>query len=112
MKKIVSLTLAALLTAGSLSGCGGNSGTAGTTAAESADSKAAEGEEKQRRAVRRQQERNAESRNTHDPEAPVLTLKVAEVKTAVGVGPAWVELIGTLSDDKDGYSRNYSATWK
>lgn len=51
----------------------------------------------------RRQERNSGSRNTHDPEAPILTLKVAEVKTSVGVGPAWVELIGTLSDDKDGY---------
>jgi len=60
-------------------------------------------QERDEETARRQQERNAESRNTHDPEAPVLTLKVAEVKTAVGVGPAWVELIGTLSDDKDGY---------
>lgn len=50
-----------------------------------------------------QQERSIRARNTPDPEAPVLALKVGEVKTSVGAGPAWVEIIGTLSDDKDGY---------
>lgn len=38
-----------------------------------------------------------------DPSAPILTLKVSEVKVRPGQGPAWVDLIGTLSDDKDNY---------
>ncbi len=40
---------------------------------------------------------------TADPSAPVLTLKVSEVKVNAGQGPAWVDVIGTLSDDKDNY---------
>lgn len=36
--------------------------------------------------------------------APVLTLKVAEVKVNAGQGPAWVDIIGTLSDDVDDYN--------
>lgn len=40
---------------------------------------------------------------TVDPSAPVLTLKVSEVKVNAGQGPAWVDVIGTLSDDKDNY---------
>lgn len=40
---------------------------------------------------------------TADPSVPVLTLKVSEVKVKAGQGPAWVEIIGVLSDDKDGY---------
>ena len=35
--------------------------------------------------------------------APILSLKMGEVKTAVGVAPAWVNIIHTLSDDKDNY---------
>lgn len=42
-------------------------------------------------------------RNRPDPEAPVLELRVSEVTTQVGVAPAWVNVIGTLSDDKDNY---------
>lgn len=42
-------------------------------------------------------------KNTVNPEAPVLTLKVSEVKTAAGSAPAWVDVIGTLKDDKDNY---------
>lgn len=38
-----------------------------------------------------------------DPSAPVLTLKVSEVKVKPGQGPAWVDLIGRLSDDRDTY---------
>lgn len=34
---------------------------------------------------------------------PVLSLNVSEVKTSVGVAPAWVEVIGSLSDDVDSY---------
>jgi hypothetical protein len=40
---------------------------------------------------------------TVNPEAPVLTLKVSEVKVPMGQGPAWVDVIGTLRDDKDNY---------
>lgn len=40
---------------------------------------------------------------TVNPAAPVLTLKVSEVKVMAGQGPAWVDVIGTLSDDKDNY---------
>lgn len=36
-------------------------------------------------------------------EVPVFTLKVSEIRTKVGVRPALVDLIGTLSDDKDSY---------
>ena len=46
MKKMVSLALAALLAAGTLAGCGGNSGAGETAATESTASKASEGEEK------------------------------------------------------------------
>lgn len=42
-------------------------------------------------------------RPTADPFAPVLTLKVSEVKVNAGQGPAWVDIIGTLTDDKDNY---------
>ncbi len=38
-----------------------------------------------------------------DEGAPVLTLKVTEVKTTVGIRPAWVEVIQILKDDKDNY---------
>lgn len=50
---------------------------------------------------------------TIDPSVPVLTLKVSEVKVPAGQGPAWVDLIGTLSDDKDNYEtlfRNLSVS--
>lgn len=30
-------------------------------------------------------------------------MRVSEVTTQAGVAPAWVNVIGTLSDDKDGY---------
>ncbi len=33
----------------------------------------------------------------------MLELRVSEVTTQVGVAPAWVNVIGTLSDDKDNY---------
>lgn len=42
-------------------------------------------------------------RNAADSGAPVLELRVSEVTTQAGVAPAWVNVIGTLSDDKDGY---------
>lgn len=40
---------------------------------------------------------------TANPAVPVLTLKVSEVTVNTGQGPAWVDVIGTLSDDKDSY---------
>lgn len=40
---------------------------------------------------------------TIDPAVPILTLKVSEVKVKAGQGPAWVNIIGNLSDDKDSY---------
>lgn len=40
--------------------------------------------------------------------APVLTLKVSEVTTKLGVAPAWVDVIGTLSDDTDDYGTLFS----
>lgn len=40
---------------------------------------------------------------TIDPSVPILTLKVSEVKIPAGQGPAWVDLISILSDDKDNY---------
>ncbi|MCM1126040.1 MAG: hypothetical protein NC429_06160 [Lachnospiraceae bacterium] len=50
---------------------------------------------------------------TIDPSVPVLTLKVSEVKVKSGQGPAWVDLIGVLSDDRDNYEtlfRNLSVS--
>lgn len=50
---------------------------------------------------------------TADPSVPVLTLKVSEVKVNAGQGPAWVDVIGTLRDDKDNYEtlfRNLSVS--
>lgn len=50
---------------------------------------------------------------TIDPSVPILTLKVSEVKVPAGQGPAWVDLIGVLSDDKDNYEtlfRNLSVS--
>ncbi len=42
-------------------------------------------------------------RPTTDLSVPVLTLKVSEVKVNAGQGPAWVDVIATLTDDKDSY---------
>lgn len=36
--------------------------------------------------------------------SPILTLKVSEIKVNAGQGPAWVDIIGTLSDDVDDYN--------
>lgn len=44
-----------------------------------------------------------EVKPTANPSAPVLTLKQSEIKVNVGEGPAWVNVIGTLKDDKDNY---------
>lgn len=41
--------------------------------------------------------------NAENSAAPVLTLKVSEVKVKAGQGPAWVDLISILSDDRDNY---------
>ncbi len=45
-----------------------------------------------------------EQNQDQNKEAPVLTLKVSEVRIPAGQGPAWVDVIGTLSDDKDDYN--------
>lgn len=45
-----------------------------------------------------------ETDQIREQEAPVLTLKVSEVRVPAGQGPAWVDLIGTISDDKDDYN--------
>lgn len=42
--------------------------------------------------------------SVQDASAPVLTLKVSEVRVKAGQGPAWVDIIGTLKDDKDDYA--------
>lgn len=47
-------------------------------------------------------EQNSNSQQTVS-EVPVFTLKVSEIKTQLGVRPALVDVIGTLSDDKDSY---------
>lgn len=43
-------------------------------------------------------------RPTANPAAPVLSLKVSEITVSAGQGPAWVDVIGTLKDDKDDYA--------
>ena len=50
----------------------------------------------------------SEPTRTVDSSAPVLTLKVSEVSVNVGQGPAWVDLIDTLQDDKDDYMTLFS----
>ena len=55
-----------------------------------------------------EEQKPAEAPKTNDA-APVLSLKQNSVKVAAGSTPAWVNLIGTLRDDKDSYetlSRN------
>lgn len=44
-----------------------------------------------------------EVKPTANPSAPVLILKQSEIKVNAGEGPAWVNVIGTLKDDKDNY---------
>ncbi len=50
---------------------------------------------------------------TTDPTAPILTLKTSEIRVRAGQGPAWVDIIETLTDDKDSYEtlfRNLSVS--
>ncbi|MCI9663452.1 MAG: hypothetical protein HFI46_06190 [Lachnospiraceae bacterium] len=50
---------------------------------------------------------------TANPAAPVLTLKTSEIRVRAGQGPAWVDIIETLTDDKDSYEtlfRNLSVS--
>lgn len=81
---------------------------------EEADREAADREAAAREAADRENEAAAnaaaEARAAESAEAqsgkgekPVITLKTAEVTTAVGTAPAWVEVIGSLKDDRDGY---------
>ena len=46
--------------------------------------------------------REAEN-SVSEEERPVIMLKTTEVTTRAGVAPAWVEVIGSLKDDKDNY---------
>lgn len=77
---------------------------------ESANREAADREAADREAAERENEAAAEARAAESAaaqsskgEKPVITLKTAEVTTAVGTAPAWVEVIGSLKDDRDGY---------
>ena len=50
---------------------------------------------------------------TANPAAPVLTLKTSEIRVRAGQGPAWVDIIETLTDNKDSYEtlfRNLSVS--
>lgn len=50
---------------------------------------------------------------TADPSAPILTLRTSEIRVRAGQGPAWVDIIETLTDDKDSYEtlfRNLSVS--
>lgn len=49
-----------------------------------------------------EEQKPTEAPKTNDA-APVLSLKQNSVKVAAGSTPAWVNLIGTLRDDKDSY---------
>ena len=62
-----------------------------------------EAERESRQEGRASEQDTQTGRNRTDPEAPVLELRASEVTTQVGVAPAWVNVIGTLTDDKDGY---------
>lgn len=42
-------------------------------------------------------------RNTQNSVSPTLTFKEGRVKTSRGMNPAWVQVIGSLTDDKDDY---------
>ncbi len=57
----------------------------------------------------------AQDENTRNTEnkvvgaAPVITLKASEVNTKSGVTPAWVDIIGSLTDDTDDYGTLFSS---
>ena len=93
MKKIVSLTLAAILAAGSLAGCGGNSGEGGTSAAESTASKASEGEENGSQDV------SGEGAGTVEHEPVMINFPTASASGALyAVGAAITNLWSTEID--------------
>ena len=93
MKKIVSLTLAAILAAGSLAGCGGNSGEGGTSAAESTASKASEGEENG------SQDASGEGAGTVEHEPVMINFPTASASGALyAVGAAITNLWSTEID--------------
>ncbi|HBA69424.1 MAG TPA: hypothetical protein DCZ40_08725 [Lachnospiraceae bacterium] len=71
---------------------------------------AGEGSETAEEQIETDEPADGESRDAEEEAAasersapPVLTLQVSEIRTRIGVAPAWVEVIGTLSDDRDSY---------
>ncbi|HBA69956.1 MAG TPA: hypothetical protein DCZ40_11460 [Lachnospiraceae bacterium] len=53
-------------------------------------------------------ESEEETENETAAGAPVLTLKATEINIEAGQAPAWVDVIGNLSDDKDSYETLFS----
>lgn len=85
-----------------------------TSTSESTPSKTPDGDSAQTDAQNNQNSQNTDSNKNTDnnqdtteesdgSQPPTLTLKQTSVKTTAGTAPAWVNLIGTLSDDKDSY---------
>lgn len=65
-----------------------------------------EGEENE--AAENEGETNGRAENETVAGAPVLTLKATEINIEAGQAPAWVDVIGNLSDDKDSYETLFS----
>ncbi|WMC92242.1 hypothetical protein [Kineothrix sp. MB12-C1] len=51
---------------------------------------------------------NENAEQTRIGAAPVITLKASEVTTKQGIPPAWVDVIGSLTDDIDDYETLFS----
>lgn len=51
---------------------------------------------------------NENTEQTRIGAAPVITLKSSEVTTKQGIPPAWVDVIGSLTDDVDNYETLFS----
>ena len=69
-----------------------------------ADAKAAEDAKKAADAeAKRDTDAAAETEKADKGEKPVLKLKTSEVTIPAGSGPAWVEIISSLTDDRDSY---------
>lgn len=82
---------------------GRNAGEASETSGQEAEEREGRDERAGASADRANQDTGEEDSTEGSSAPPVLTLQVSEVRTRIGVAPAWVEVIGTLSDDKDGY---------
>ncbi|MCR5092889.1 MAG: hypothetical protein K6B72_02845 [Lachnospiraceae bacterium] len=85
---------------------------------EAAEREAAEREAEQQRAREEERERaraeeeaerqraeDAAQKAEEDAEKPHITLKKNSVTVPVGYAPAWVDIIGSLTDNKDGYEK-------